>query len=386
MEDWSAEFPQADDLLYLNHAAVAPWPQRTHDAVCRFAAENLQQGARWYPRWAAQEQTLREQMRELINALSADDISLLKNTSEGLSLIAAGIAWQSGDVVLISDQEFPSNRIPWQALSHLGVVVREVDINADACDTIENNNPEDAIIAAMSDDVRLLSISSVQYGTGILLDLVKLGQACQQRGILFCVDAIQSLGVVAMDVNAIEADFVIADGHKWMLGPEGLALFYCRASRRPELALQQFGWHMIANAGDYNQRDWQPAADGKRFECGSPNMLCAHALSASLSLILEVGIENIEQAVSTRIDYLAEQLTQRGLTLTTPRNANMRAGIITFVPENMDIQTCYRALMSAGVICAPRGGGIRFSPHFYTPMTVIDRALEVLDGILAAAR
>lgn len=382
MEDWSAEFPQANDLLYLNHAAVAPWPKRTHDAVCRFAAENLHQGARWYPRWAALEQTLREQMRELINAPSADDISLLKNTSEGLSLIAGGVAWQPGDAVLISDQEFPSNRIPWQALAHLGVIVREVDISAEA----SNASPEDALIEAMTDDVRLLSISSVQYGTGILLDLAKLGQACQQRGILFCVDAIQSLGVVAMDVNAIEADFVIADGHKWMLGPEGLALFYCRAARRSELALQQFGWHMVANAGDYSQRDWQPADNGKRFECGSPNMLCAHALSASLSLILEVGIENITQAVSKRIDYLAKQFSQRGLALTTPSNADMRAGIITFVPENMDPETCYRALMSAGVICAPRGGGIRFSPHFYTPMVVIDRALEILDEILEEAR
>lgn len=378
MEDWSTEFPQADDLLYLNHAAVAPWPKRTHDAVCRFAAENLHQGARWYPRWAALEQTLREQMRELINAPSAGDISLLKNTSEGLSLIAGGIDWQPSDVVLISDQEFPSNRIPWQALSRHGVSVREVDISGE--------NPEDAIIAAMTGDVRLLAISSVQYGTGIMLDLTKLGQACQQRNILFCVDAIQSLGVVAMDVRAIGADFVIADGHKWMLGPEGLALFYCRAERRAELALQQFGWHMIANAGDYSQRDWQPAEDGKRFECGSPNMLCAHALSASLSLILEVGIEKITQDVNKRIDYLADKLTQRGLTLTTPLRADMRAGIITFVPESMEIQTCYRALMSAGVICAPRGGGIRFSPHFYTPFNVLDRALQVLDGILAEAR
>lgn len=378
MKDWSTEFPQADDLLYLNHAAVAPWPKRTHDAVCRFAAENLHQGARWYPRWAALEQTLREQMRELINAPSVGDISLLKNTSEGLSLIAGGLDWQPGDVVLISDQEFPSNRIPWQALSHLGVHVKEVDISGE--------NPEDAIIAAMTGDVRLLAISSVQYGTGIMLDLTKLGQACQQRNILFCVDAIQSLGVVAMDVRAIGADFVIADGHKWMLGPEGLALFYCRAERRAELALQQFGWHMIANAGDYSQRDWQPAEDGKRFECGSPNMLCAHALSASLSLILEVGIEKITQDVNKRIDYLADKLTQRGLTLTTPLRADMRAGIITFVPESMEIQTCYRALMSAGVICAPRGGGIRFSPHFYTPFNVLDRALQVLDEILAEAR
>ena len=339
MQSWQDEFPQAADLCYLNHAAVAPWPRRSHDAVCRFAAENLHQGARWYPRWNQLEQQLREQLKALIGAPSADDISLLKNTSEGLSVIAEGLSWQAGDKVVISDQEFPSNRIPWQALERYGVRVEEVSLSG--------TDPEAALIAALSNDTRLLSISSVQYGTGVRLDLARLGLACRERGILFCVDAIQSLGVVPMDVSRVHADFVVADGHKWMLGPEGLALFYCRAELREQLTLRQHGWHMIANAGDYSQRDWRPADNGRRFECGSPNMLCAHALQASLSLLLEVGIDTVASRVQANIDYLQQGLRQRGMQILTPADPARRAGIITFVPP-VDSGRCQQALMQRG--------------------------------------
>lgn len=369
MSDWQDEFPQDEDLCYLNHAAVAPWPKRSHDAVVRFAAENVTHGARHYPRWLATEVRLREQLQRLVNAPSSADISLLKNTSEGLSVIAAGLAWQPGDRVLISNQEFPSNRIPWQALARVGVAVDQADISDD--------DPEAALIEAMTPQTRLLSISSVQYGTGLRLDLARLGEACRERGILFCVDAIQSLGVLPMDVQAIHADFVVADGHKWMLGPEGLALFYCRAALRPTLTLYQHGWHMVANAGDYSRQDWQPADDGTRFECGSPNLLCAHALSASLSLIEEVGVNRIASQVAGHIDYLAQTLKALDLTVITPTDRARRAGIITFRPGG-DSKACWQALMAEGVICAPRGGGIRLSPHFYTPPAVLERAMAAV--------
>ncbi len=369
MRDWQQQFPQVDDLLYLNHAAVAPWPQRTHEAVCAFSQQNLTQGARHYPKWLQREATLREQLRALINAPSTDDIALLKNTSEGLSVIAAGLCWQQGDQVVISNQEFPSNRIPWQALADRGVEVIAADISGD--------DPEQALIDAFGPRTRLLAISSVQYGTGLRMDLTRLGEACRARNVLFCVDAIQSLGVLPMDVNQIHADFVVADGHKWMLGPEGLALFYCRAELRDTLTLHQYGWHMISNAGDYSQTGWQVAADARRFECGSPNMLCIHALSASLSLLAEIGQPTIEALVAERISHLADGLSAQGLKLLSPTDPARRAGIITFAPRR-DSTDVWRALMAAGLICAPRGGGIRLSPHFYTSDQVLDRALALI--------
>lgn len=370
MVDLKAEFPLRDDVLYLNHAAVAPWPRRTRDAVLAFADENIHQGARDYPCWSDIEQRLRDRLAWLIGDVDSADVALLKNTSEGLSVIAEGLDWRAGDQVVISDQEFPSNRIPWQALANRGVEVVRVDISG--------ATPEQALIDALSERTRLLSLSSVQYGTGLRLDLASLGAACQARRVLFCVDAIQSLGAVAFDAAAAQADFVVADGHKWMLGPEGVALFYCHPRVREQLTLRQFGWHMVANAGDYDRDDWRPADDAKRFECGSPNMLGVHALEASLSLLQELGMARVEQALAERVTYLYQALEKRGATLLSPSDPARRAGIVTFQMPGEDPVSTRQRLQAGGVVCAQRGGGVRFSPHFYTDHSVIDRAVGLL--------
>lgn len=365
------EFEQDKAVFYLNHAAVAPWPKRAAEAASAFANQCQQVGAQRYLEWIAEETRLRQRLAELINAKSSDDIALLKNTSEGLSFIAAGLDWRQDDQIIISNQEFPSNRIPWQALASQGVNVIEVDINSP--------DPEAALIDAITPKTRLLSISSVQFGSGFKIDLNRLGEACQQAGVLFCVDAIQTIGAQQFDCQACQADFVIADGHKWMLGPEGLAVFWVRPSLRDQLKLTEYGWHMVEHAGDYNRTDWEPAKNATRFECGSPNMLCTHVLSASLSLLLEVGIANVENQLAERTTYLYEALSGRkDIELITSDKPERRSGIVTFRKQGQDSQQLYRRLMNAGVICAARGGGVRFSPHFYTTQRTLDKALELL--------
>ena len=235
------EFPQDSDVYYLNHAAVSPWPQRAATAVAKFARENLHRGAADYPAWLKTEQSLRSKLAQMIGAESVANIALQKNTSEGLSAIAYGLNWQAGDAIVITDQEFPSNRIVWESLASKGVSLIEAPLgNGQDTDT-----PEQNIIAALDSSVRLLSVSSVQYGNGLVLDLEQLGNACREQGILFCVDAIQSIGALPFDVTACQADFVVADGHKWMLGPEGLALFYVSDRAMDLLSLNQYGWHMV---------------------------------------------------------------------------------------------------------------------------------------------
>lgn len=362
------EFPLAPEPLYLNHAAVAPWPRRTAEAVQAFAAENMRQGARGYPRWLATESHLREQLRRLLNAPSADDIALLKNTSEALSVVAHGLDWAAGDNVVISDQEFPSNRVVWESLQPQGVEVRQVSLAGPA--------PEDALVDACDRRTRLLSISSVQYASGLRMDLERLGEHCRHHKILFCVDAIQSIGALPMDVRATDADFVMADGHKWMMGPEGVAVFYCRAELRPSLTLRQYGWHMVQAHGDYDRKDWIPAASARRFECGSPNMLGIHALSASLSLLLEVGMEAVSRHLVRNASQLVDLLQSLADTeLVTPREEARRAGIVSFRRKGVDPAALFRHLGGRGVVCALRGGAIRFSPHFYTPEETLTRAV-----------
>lgn len=373
----SKEFPLDEDIVYLNHAAVSPWPLRTANAVTAFAQENAKYGSQNYLNWLKTEKLLREQIKHLINAPSKEDIALVKNTSEALSVVASGINWQSGDNIVSSNEEFPSNRLPWlaQQAKH-GVEFREVELSSDI-------TYEEALINACDDKTRLITISSVQYGTGKRINLEKIGEFCRANNILFCVDAIQSLGALPFDVQSIKADFVMADAHKWMLGPEGIALFYCNPDVRDALELHQFGWHMVEDVGNYASKDWKIAQSARRFECGSPNMLGIHALSASLSLIEEIGIENISRNIVNNIQYIIDNITIiEGLKFISPTTKPHFAGIVTFEINAQNMTSLYLKLMKNKVICANRAEGIRFSPHFYTSKHQIEKGLDVLNSML----
>jgi selenocysteine lyase/cysteine desulfurase len=365
------EFPVVERLVYLNHAAVAPWPWRTAMAVARFAEECAHEGARHYPRWLETERELKRWLAELLGAQSADEIALLKNTSEALSVVAYGFPWQAGDNVVISDEEFPSNRIVWESLKERGVAVKKV--------SLRGPDPEATLLAAADGRTRLLSVSSVQYASGRRLELARLGEGCRRRGIAFCVDAIQGLGAIHHDVEAMQIDFLMADAHKWLLGPEGIAVFYCRPAWRERLRLYEYGWHMVEDAGDYERADWEIAHTARRFECGSPNMLGVHALHASVSLLREVGMGEIERRVLARSEQIIDRIRAYAATLEllTPDRPGRYAGIVTFRHRRRDPQALLAALQQAGVVCAARGGGIRFSPHFYTPPAQLEQAVDL---------
>lgn len=370
------EFPQPADLYYLNHAAVAPWPARAARAVERFARENIATGARDYAQWLVTERTLRERLARLLNAASRADIALVKNTSEALSFVAFGLDWRDGDQVIISSEEFPSNRIVWEALRPRGVQVVQVDLQA--------GDAEGALLAACTPRTRLMAISAVQYASGLRLDLERLGLGCEQRDVLLCIDAIQQLGALAMDVQRSRCAFAMADGHKWMLGPEGLGVFYCRQDLRERLALHEYGWHMLENAGDYDRDDWAPARSARRFECGSPNMLGAMALEASLSLLEEVGMPEVERALHERVQWLLDGLSAMpGVRLLSAQQRDRRAGIVTFTADAWDNRELHERLKAEQIICAQRGGGIRLSPHFYTEARVIEHCLQRVRAILS---
>lgn len=365
------EFPQIVGLRYLNHAAVAPWPRRAASAVSAFAEQNATLGALDYPQWLTVERSLRQRLTRLLNAPTSADVALVKNTSEALSFVAFGLDWKSGDRIVISDEEFPSNRVVWEALQPFGVEVVQV--------SLKGADPEGDLLAACGPRVRLMAISAVQYASGLRLDLARLGEGCEQRGVLLCIDAIQQLGALPFDVQQSRCAFAMADGHKWMLGPEGLGVFYCRSDLRDQLKLHEYGWHMLEHAGDYDRTDWEPARSARRFECGSPNLLGAMALEASLSLLDEVGMEQVAAALDERVEWLCRGLGDLGgVDILSPTTAERRAGILTFRLHGWDNAALFERLKAAQVVCALRGGGIRFSPHFYTPQRVIDETLALL--------
>lgn len=370
----SDEFALDPDLCHLNHAAVGPWPRRAVVAVTRFAEENARLGSLGYLVWLEVEQRLRERLAWLIGAEQPSDIALAKNTSEALSVIAHGLPWTPGDSIVGIAQEFPSNRVVWESLGDHGVTWRALDLDG-------SSDPEADLIALCDDSTRMIAVSWVQYASGLRLDLERLGAWCRANDVLLCVDAIQGLGALPFDLKRFQADFVVADGHKWMLGPEGLALLYVRPGLRERLTLRQFGWHMVEHSGDFDRTDWTPAREARRFECGSPNLLGAHALEASLSLLAEIGMDEVWRRVQARTSHLIDLIDARGFELLTPRDPERRAGIVTFRVPGESSSRLYQSLMARRVLCAQRGGGIRFSPHFHTPFETLDRAMAILDEI-----
>lgn len=370
----AAEFPHPEEIVYLNHAGVSPWPARTGQAIKDFADENVIHGPVGYPRWIQKEVSLKKKLRVLLNAPATDDIALVKNTSEGLSMVAGGLEWRAGDNIVSSNQEFPSNRIVWEALQGQGVTLRQADLSSAA-------TPEDALFALVNERTRMIAISSVQYATGLRMDLTRIGAFCREHSLLFCIDAIQSLGALPLDVQAVHADFVVADGHKWLLAPEGLAVFYVGASARERLRPTQFGWHMVEHAGDYDRQDWEIAASARRYECGSPNMLGIHGLDASLSLLLECGVAEVARLVLHNTTYLAAKLSAiPGITLATSMAPGRQSGIVAFRHETVPTARLLRHLLQNNILCAQRAGAVRFSPHFYTPPAAMDRAIACLSN------
>lgn len=364
------EFKVDPGIIYLNHAAVAPWPKRTQEAVAAFAQESLVLGASRYPFWSLEQKRLREKAMTFLNAGSPREIALVKNTSEAISFVASGLEWHPGENVVGTSEEFPSNRIPWEALATRGVEYRAAHISV--------NDPEASILDCLDQNTRLLAVSSVQYASGLRLNLERLGRACHERGILFMVDAIQSLGAFSMDVRAIHADFVMADGHKWLLAPEGLGIFYVSERVIDRVQPSQYGWHMIENAGDYDTKAWSPAQSARKFECGSPNMLGIHGLSASLAVLMEEGMDKVSRLLLERTHRLLELIEREPrLELLSSKDPDRLSGIVLFKHRFTPNAAVWSHLKAHQVICAMRGGGIRFSPHFYTPLQQLEAAVRM---------
>jgi len=325
--------------------------------------------------WLEVEARLRRHAAALFGC-APEDVALVKNTSEALSLLAFGLDWRPGDVVVHGADDFPSNRIVWEAAAErFGLGRRTVAV-------ARGPDPEGALVAAMdAGPTRLLAVSSVHYATGLRLDLARLGAACAERGVIFCVDAIQSLGALPMDVRAWGIHWAAADGHKWLLGPEGCGLLYADPALRDRVRLQQYGWHVTERPSDFEASEWRLRADAARFEPGSPNMLGIHALAASLGLLREAGAGRIEREILKKVLYLSNNIENiKGIRVVgAEAGPERRAGILALDAGGpRRARALHAHLRRAGVVCALRAGLVRLSPHWYTPRAALDQALLAL--------
>jgi selenocysteine lyase/cysteine desulfurase len=365
-ECYRSHFPVTEEFIYLHHAGVAPLCRAAAEAMKHLADDAWRFGSFHYNEWLAAYDGLRVSAARLLNAAPAE-IALVKNTSEGIATVALGIDWRPGDKVVAFLEEFPANYFPWKRLEAKGIKVEWLSVTA----------PLEEIDRAAR-GARLVAISFVQYLSGYRADLVAIGEICHRRGALFLVDAIQGLGAFPVDVRQCRIHFLAADGHKWLLGPEGCGILYLQQNVQDLVEPVEFGWTNVAGYSDYASRDMTLRPDAGRYECGTLNTIGCFGLRAAIEFLLEVGIERISRQVQALGDQIAAGAAERGYQILGVRTPQTGAGIVSFRKEGLDSRLIVRRLKDQGIIAAPRQGWVRMSPHFYITAEEIDRVLAHL--------
>ena len=370
IHDLSDEFPITRKFNFQDNAAVAPISHRAARAMRRYV-EQAEQSGPVDNEWYNQAHRVRELAAQLLNA-SAEEITFTKNTSEGLTFVANGLSWSRGDNVVTSAVEFPANIYPWMNLESHGVRLKMVPEH-------DGRIPLEQIIDAIDSHTRLVTISAVQFASGFRTDLAALGHACRAKGVLFCVDAIQALGVLPVDVQTMQIDFLSADGHKWLCGPEGAGIFYCRRELLAQLRPSAPGWVCMVDADDYGQYRLEFRSDARRFDSGSYNIVGILGLGGSLELWLELGVDRIAHRVLDLTDRLTDGVTAKGYRVISDRSKTHASSIVAFTSDRHDQSQIRRQLRQQHrVIISCRQGRLRASPHVYNTPEQIDQLIELL--------
>jgi selenocysteine lyase/cysteine desulfurase len=363
---YADQFPVRENLIYLNHAAVAPLSRRCADALKHLADDGLHYGSLHYDEWLAVYQGLRVATARLINS-DPGEIALLKNTSEGIATVALGLDWQPGDRMVGFREEFPANQYPWKRLEAKGIEITWLSIY----DSLEK-------IDQACRGARLLAISFVQFLGGYRAPIQEIGEICRRNRCIYFVDAIQGLGAFPLDVRGCHIDALAADGHKWLLGPEGCAILYINQALQDRVEPVEFGWTNVAGYADYSSRDMTLRSDAGRYECGTLNTIGCFGLKASIEFLLEVGLGVIAPVIQELGDRIAAGVQSKGYELFGERTARNGAGIVTFRKPGLDSTETVRLLRRQKIVTAARAGWVRTSPHFYVSPSEIDRLIDVL--------
>jgi selenocysteine lyase/cysteine desulfurase len=366
LSHYRSHFPVTDQLIYLNHAAVAPLSKPSADAMKQLADDAWRFGSLHYDQWLDAYAGARQAAARLIRS-TPEEIALMKNTSEGIATIALGIDWKPGDTIVAFKEEFPSNQYPWRRLESKGVQIKWFSI-LDPLDKIDE----------ATRGARLLSASFVQFLTGYRANLQALGEICHRHNAIFFVDAIQGLGVFPVNVAAMHIDALAADAHKWLCGPEGCAILYVSKKLQDQVEPVEFGWMNVASSSDYGSRDMTIRTDAARYECDTLNTIGCYGLRAAIEFVLEAGVENIGPIVQSHGDRIDTAVRSKGYEVASIRTPQTGAGIVSFRKPGDDINAAVERLKSQKVLAAARAGWIRFSPHFYLSPQEIDQALALL--------
>ncbi len=362
--------PVAKNWAYFDHAAVAPISGPAADVLSDWLAEASEQGdTRWLD-WARQLGETRIAAAELVGA-EVDEIALVPNTTAGINLVAEGLDWRSGDNIVTLDDEFPANVYPWLYLESQGVETRRVPTTEGRVDLAQ--------LAEHCDErTRVVSVSWVGYGTGCRRDLAAIAEIAHRNHALFLVDAIQGLGVFPLDVASSGIDCLAADGHKWLLGPEGAGIAYLSHDCLSKLKPIGVGWQSVVHSQDFSRIELDLKPTAARYEGGSHNMAGFLALGASLRLLLSLGIENVAEAILEFTDLACERLQTLGAVICSPRLGAERSGIVSFELPGHDPTQVRRHCLEQGVALNCRAGRLRISAHAYNNEEDLEKLEEAL--------
>jgi selenocysteine lyase/cysteine desulfurase len=376
-QDLRQQMPVAGEVAYFDHAAVSPLPQPTRQAVLDWVDQAACQGVLVWNDWAENVERVRGQVARML-AADLEEIAFVPNTSSGIQLVAEGFPWREGDNLVTLANEFPSNLYPWMNLKDRGVETRMVAVEQAAPDL-------DRLMEACDARTRVITVSWVSFCTGWRLDIAELVEQAHRRGILVFLDAIQGLGVFPLDLKAVEVDFLAADGHKWLLAPEGAGIFYLRREHLQLLRPLSAGWNSVEHASQFDRIEWRPRASAVRYEGGSQNMVGITALGASLQLLADCGLTAQSSGLAERVleitDHACQRLEHLGATITSRREAGGRSGIVAFDLPGKNLPAVRRHCMQKNIALSCRNGLLRISPHAYVDEEDVSRLIDVLREI-----
>ncbi len=370
-------FPVCKNKIFMAHAGVTALPRAVADAVIRYTEQS-----------AAGPQEFAEVLHDINQTRIAaarfigaqpDEIALLGPTSLGLSLFANGIAWNAGDEVLCYANDYPANVYPWMELARKGVAVRMLEP-----ERVGEITPE-LVAAALTPRTRLVALASCSFFTGYRIGVDAIGRMLRQRGVLFSVDAIQTLGAFPLSVEHV--DFLSADAHKWMLGPMSIGIVYVKKEHfglvRPTLL---GAWNVVSpNFITQEEIVFYPTA--QRYEPGALNASGIYGMKAAIDMVMALGIEKIAARILELKQHLVARLQPLGFEIIPPIAGPNASGITTFRHPRADIGKLFRLLEQNAIVASlryDRAGTeyIRLSPHFYNTLAEIDRLAEVLRGAI----
>jgi cysteine desulfurase / selenocysteine lyase len=366
------QFPVTEHLVYLDHAAVCPLPLRGRQRIAECVDELVGHGSTRYPEGAYGALPRARVLGAQLLGATAEQVFIVRSTTQGLGIAATGLPVADGDNVVLVDREFPANIRPWLPLRRRGVEVRFVPQR-------EGRVMLDDLAVRIDARTRAVSVSFVQFLSGFRLDLAAVAELCRRHDALLVVDAIQGLGVFPLDVVATGVDFLAADAHKWLLGPEGAGLGFASARALERIAPVLEGWLSVRDPFDFFDVEQPLKESAARFEEGAPNLVGIHGMLGGLELILERGVEAIAGRVLELTDALVERLRGAGWTVRSPRaRREEQSGIVLADRPGVDFVALRRRLQELGFVISIRGGALRVAPHAYNTVDELERLVAAL--------